>query len=85
MGHQAEPGPITLTFEAQDIGGLRSEILRKIMELQGCTIEMQRYLNVRVRLSDWHGVMDASADIRELSAKSEALRGVLEALKRLRR
>lgn len=85
MGHQAERRPITLTFKGQDIGGLHAEILRKIDELNDCTTEMQRYLDVRLRLNDLHGVMDAAADIRELNAKAEALHGVAVAMGKIRR
>ena len=85
MGHQAERGPINLTFEGHDIGTLHAEILRKIDELHDCITHMQQYMDVRNRLRDMHGVMDASADIRELSAKAEALHGVAAALGKIRR
>lgn len=85
VGHQAERGPINLTFEGQDIGALHAEILRKIDELNDCVVQMLRYMDVRNRLRDMHGIMDASADIRELSAKAEALHGVAVALGKIRR
>lgn len=34
---------------------------------------MERYLQLRLRLRDWHGVMDAAADIRELEAMISCL------------
>lgn len=34
---------------------------------------MKRYLQMCVRKEDWHGVMDASADIREIVAKLSML------------
>jgi hypothetical protein len=35
---------------------------------------MKEYLMMCVRKEDWHGVMDASADIREIVAKLSVLR-----------
>ena len=37
---------------------------------------MEEYLDLRRQMRDWHGVMDAAADIREIEAKIS----VLEAL-----
>lgn len=34
---------------------------------------MEQYLRVRLELRDWHGVMDAAADIREIEAKLSVL------------
>lgn len=34
---------------------------------------MKKYLIMSVRKEDWHGVMDASADIREIVAKLSVL------------
>ena len=34
---------------------------------------MIKYLYMRADLKDWHGVMDASADIREIEAKLSVL------------
>jgi predicted component of type VI protein secretion system len=76
---------MTLVFEARTSSSLRSEILGKIDELHGCIAEMRRYMDVRLRLNDMHGVMDASADIRELLAKAEALHGVAVALNDIER
>ena len=39
---------------------------------------MTEYCELRHELQDWHGIMDASADIRELKAKEQALLEVLE-------
>lgn len=36
---------------------------------------MEGYLRLRLRLRDWHGVMDAAADIRELEAQLKVLEG----------
>ena len=38
---------------------------------------MEAYLDQKRRLDDWHGVMDASADIRELLVMQRTLRQVL--------
>lgn len=45
----------------------RSSQLRQDLEL------MKEYLLVCVRREDWHGVMDASADIREIVARLSML------------
>lgn len=39
---------------------------------------MEMYLDQKRRLDDWHGVMDAAADIRELQVMQRTLRQVLE-------
>jgi hypothetical protein len=38
---------------------------------------MEAYLDQKRRLDDWHGVMDASADIRELLIMQRTLRQVM--------
>ena len=38
---------------------------------------MEEYLDQKRRLDDWHGVMDASADIRELLIMQRTLRQVM--------
>lgn len=38
---------------------------------------MEQYLDQKRRLDDWHGVMDASADIRELLVMERTLRQVM--------
>jgi hypothetical protein len=38
---------------------------------------MTEYCELRHELQDWHGIMDASADIRELKAKEQVLLEVL--------
>jgi hypothetical protein len=34
---------------------------------------MEAYLRIRMEMRDWHGVMDAAADLRELEAKLQTL------------
>ena len=34
---------------------------------------MKDYLQLRFRMADWHGVMDAAADIREMEAQIRLL------------
>ena len=36
---------------------------------------MVAYLRLRLDLADWHGVMDAAADIREIEAQLALLEG----------
>lgn len=37
---------------------------------------MEHYLQVRLGLRDWHGVMDAAADLRELEAKLQVVQEI---------
>lgn len=47
-----------------------------IESLESDFLLMKDYLQMCVRKEDWHGVMDASADIREILAKLSVLRAV---------
>lgn len=38
---------------------------------------MRSYLRMRDELNDWHGVMDAAADIRELETELRTLQWVI--------
>ena len=40
-----------------------------VESLKACIAVMEQYLRVRMEMRDWHGVMDAAADLRELEAK----------------
>jgi hypothetical protein len=41
---------------------------------------MKHYCMLKYEHEDWHGVMDAAADIRELVAEQTALENVLDSL-----
>lgn len=41
--------------------------------LEGDIKLMEDYLNMKVRQRDWHGVADASMDLREMEAKLKML------------
>jgi len=43
---------------------------------------MEFYLKMRQEMKDWHGVMDASCDIRELKVEVEVLNRVLQKIGR---
>ena len=45
----------------------------RIAELRQAVSQMKEYLQLRFTMSDWHGVMDAAADIRELEAQIKVL------------
>jgi hypothetical protein len=45
----------------------RREVQREYIREQIAV--MERYIALRLAMRDWHGVMDAAADIRELEAK----------------
>jgi len=36
--------------------------------------KMLLYLNLRVKMEDWHGVRDAAADLEQIDARIEELR-----------
>ena len=57
----------------------RDDVQMMLEEIQRQLRVMHTYIQIRHDMEDWHGVMDASADIRELKAKEQALREVLEA------
>lgn len=57
-------------METKEIGGWLERIERDIAL-------MEAYLDQKRRLEDWHGVMDAAADIRELLIMQRTLRQVL--------
>lgn len=43
-------------------------------QLEADLAQMIKYLDLRRRMRDWHGVMDAAADIREIEAKLQLCR-----------
>lgn len=51
-----------------------TETQKLINTLQERKDLMVKYLDLRVKLCDWHGVMDAAADIREIEAQLNILR-----------
>jgi hypothetical protein len=55
------------------------QVIVHIEELRALRNRLVVYLDDVVRArDDWHGVMDAAADIREVEAELAALRWVLE-------
>lgn len=51
-----------------------SECSVQITRLESQRALMIEYLRLRLDLEDWHGVMDAAADIREIDAKLSVLK-----------
>lgn len=47
-----------------------------IKQLQHRIRVMERYMRVRLAMRDWHGVMDAAADLRELEAQLNLLKSM---------
>lgn len=45
----------------------------KVDQLVSSIKTMEEYLLLRLSLRDWHGVMDAAADLRELEAQLRVL------------
>ena len=48
----------------------------KIRNLKDNRIVLVNYLKMEVRIEDWHGVQDASSDLREVDSEIEALEAV---------
>lgn len=55
----------------------RDDVQMMLEEIQQQLRVMMTYIQIRHDMEDWHGVMDASADIRELKAKEQTLLEVL--------
>lgn len=59
--------------EAKTVRPIRETIEMRVAQLKQDLQLMKEYLLMCVRKEDWHGVMDASADIREIVAKLSVL------------
>jgi hypothetical protein len=60
-------------LKAEDARARSGEARR--IRLEGAIETMEGYLALRVRMRDWHGVMDAAADLRELEAELRGVKG----------
>ena len=49
----------------------------RIRELEESKSAMIDYLKLKVTLQDWHAVMDASCDIREIDSELKALNKII--------
>ncbi|SEQ96271.1 hypothetical protein SAMN04488038_11321 [Solimonas aquatica] len=59
--------------EVQTVPMIRESLDKRSGQLRQDLQLMKDYLILCVRKEDWHGVMDASADIREIVAKLSML------------
>ena len=59
--------------EAKTVRPIKETIEMRVAQLKQNLQLMKEYLLMCVRKEDWHGVMDASADIREIVAKLSVL------------
>lgn len=59
--------------EAKTVRPIRETLEIRVTQLKQDLQLMKEYLLMCVRKEDWHGVMDASADIREIVAKLSVL------------
>lgn len=66
--YQVPPMHLSMTPQT-DVRNFRSANQTLIDSLESDFVLMKDYLQMCVRKEDWHGVMDASADIREIVAK----------------
>ncbi len=65
--------PLSMTPQT-DVRPFRAANQSLIDSLESDFDLMKNYLQMCVRKEDWHGVMDASADIREIVAKLSLLK-----------
>ena len=47
---------------------------QRVVYLQALRVTMIAYMRAKVEDADWHGVMDASADLREIEAELKGLK-----------
>jgi hypothetical protein len=45
-------------------------------KLRESIVVMEEYMRIRMEMRDWHGVMDAAADLRELESSLRTLEQV---------
>ena len=62
-----------MNVETQTVRPIRDPIEKRLVQLKQDLHIMKDYLMMCARKEDWHGVMDASADIREIVAKLSML------------
>lgn len=62
-----------MDVEIKTVYPIRDPIEKRSVQLQKDLHIMKDYLLMCTRKEDWHGVMDASADIREIVAKLSVL------------
>lgn len=62
-----------MEIEIQKVHSIREPVETCCARLRQDLQLMKEYLIMCVRKEDWHGVMDASADIREIVAKLSVL------------
>ena len=48
----------------------------KMEKLRESIVVMEEYMRIRMEMRDWHGVMDAAADLRELESSLRTLEQV---------
>jgi hypothetical protein len=56
----------------------KKEFKIMIQELEKQIQQLIQYMNVKISQRDWHGVADAAMDIRELEAKIQVYRNLIE-------
>lgn len=67
-----------MTTPEQSTAPSQDLIRARLQQVEQSLAIMHQYLLVRLSSSDWHGIMDASADIRELMVEQRVLKWVLE-------
>lgn len=57
----------------------QDDVVMILEEVQNQIRIMQSYIEMQMNMEEWHGIMDAAADMRELKAKEKILLEVLGA------
>lgn len=55
---------------------MNKDVQIRLHQLENRIALMITYLRLRMDMSDWHGVMDAAADLRELETERRVLLGL---------
>ncbi len=55
---------------------MNKDVLIRLHQLEHRITVMITYLRLRMDMADWHGVMDAAADLRELETERRVLLGL---------
>jgi hypothetical protein len=71
MSELSNPSPAEVTDASDD---LRTRMAAKERALKSHVDGMLDYLRLKMAIGDMHATMDASADIRELTAQIEVIR-----------
>lgn len=71
------------TDPASDVETLVRQEYARIDELNSAMDYMQKYMDSKKTLGDWHAVMDAAADIREILVEIKTIKRIINKVEKL--